>query len=451
MLNAKKYTDIRGNTAKLPKTNIFYGNGFSMYLFQIDLSELKQKILNGEYVLTTYTKHFLHLTNTVFDREMNRAVDFDLALYKIPEYWDEGVGNENDVELGVSNWQNRTTLNEWTSLIVTGETPYKTIHFNNGSEDLHTDITDYVNAILTGDYIDYGLCLCFPESYFYENKDIGESISFYTKNFDEFYQPYVETIFEDTITDNRDNFIAEQKNDLYLYVTKGTNYYDLDELPVVDILDGKYVPISGLTSLTTTKVKKGIYKVVFGISGFICDGKHFFYDRWSNLKINGENIPDIKQKFVPKSYFNDFDFNGTSNDDKYILQFSGIKINEKIIEGSVRKIKVNIRSIRNQKTDLLEEIYYRLHVKEGRTDVVVIDWSKMDKTNTNSVILDTAFLLPREYYLEIKAVINGTEIFYPSDIKFEIVSNNLTINNADETFVIVEESGFDYTFSFTLS
>jgi hypothetical protein len=97
MLNAKKYTDIRGNTAKLPKTNIFYGNGFSMYLFQIDLSELKQKILNGEYILTTYTKHFLHLTNTVFDREMNRAVDFDLALYKIPEYWDEGVGNENDV------------------------------------------------------------------------------------------------------------------------------------------------------------------------------------------------------------------------------------------------------------------------------------------------------------------------------------------------------------------
>ena len=82
---------------------------------------------------------------------------------------------------------------------------------------------------------------------------------------------------------------------------------------------------------------------------------------------------------------------------------------------------------------------------------MVIDWSKMDKTNTNSVILDTAFLLPREYYLEIKAVINGTEIFYPSDIKFEIVSDNLIINNADETFVIVEESGFDYTFSFTLS
>ena len=70
MLNSKKYIDTRVNTAKLPKTNIYYGNGFSMFLFQVDLSVLKQKIINGEYVLTTNTKHFLHLTNTVFNREM---------------------------------------------------------------------------------------------------------------------------------------------------------------------------------------------------------------------------------------------------------------------------------------------------------------------------------------------------------------------------------------------
>lgn len=451
MLNKVTYIDSRQNTSKNPKTNIYYGKGFSKFLFQFDLSALKQKLADGEYVLTTNTKHYLHLTNTVFNRDMKRAVDFDLGLYRITEYWDEGVGHsttDNDA-LRASNSQNRTTLNEWAEDAIDMSQPYKIIHFETGAEDLHTDITDYVNAVLTDEIIDYGLCLCFPEEYLEQHYDVGESVSFYSKYFNEYYQPYIETIFDDIITDNRDHFIAEQRNSLYLYVTKGTDYHDLDETPIVDILDSKHTPISGLTGITTIKVRKGIYKAEFGVTGFICDGKRFFYDNWSNLKINGEKIPDVKQKFIPKSYFSDFDFAGTGNDEKYTLQFSGIKKNEKIIKGGVKKLKATLRTLNSPKTDLLEDMYCRLYVKEGKTDVVVKDWYMMDKTNVNSTMIDTGYLLPREYYIGIKAIINGTEIYYPNDINFEVVSDITEVNNADVSFV-VEEQGFTYTFSLTL-
>jgi hypothetical protein len=438
------------NTAKNPKTNIFYGRGFSKFIFEIDISDLKQKLESGEYVLTTTTKHYLHLKNTVFDREFNRATNFDLNLYLITEPWDEGIGSDYyGDETRASNWVNRTTLEEWAVPGIDYEDFYKTIHFETGAEDIYTDITDYVNQLLTDEGQYYGLCLCFPEEYLDINTNIPESVSFYTKYFNEYFQPYVETIFDDVITDNRDNFIAEKRNSLYLYVTKGDNYFDLDEDPIVDILDSRYAQISGLTGLSTMKIRKGIYKVSFGISGQICDGKRFFYGNWKNIKIDGETIDNVRKKFIPKPFINDFDFNNIDND-SYIIQFAGIKQNEQIIRGNKLKLIAIARSIKTKKTILLDEIYCRMFVKEGKTEIVVFDWQQMDKTNENAIFIDTSFLLPCEYFIEIKAVVNGNEYYQTEKIKFEIINDIKTNINADNS-VIIDILGFDYTFDIKLS
>jgi hypothetical protein len=63
-----------------------------------------------------------------------------------------------------------------------------------------------------------------------------------------------------------------------------------------------------------------------------------------------------------------------------------------------------------------------MFIKEGRTDVIVHDWTQLDVTNENSFMIDTSIYVPREYYIEIKANINGEEIFYEEYIKFEIIS-----------------------------
>jgi hypothetical protein len=46
----------------------------------------------------------------------------------------------------------------------------------------------------------------------------------------------------------------------------------------------------------------------------------------------------------------------------------------------------------------------------------------MDKTNENSFMLDTNYLIPREYVMEIKGNSHGEDIFYNESIKFEIIS-----------------------------
>ena len=149
-----------------------------------------------------------------------------------------------------------------------------------------------------------------------------------------------------------------------------------------------------------------------------------FYDRWCNIIINGRDLDCVTQKCIPKQ-FNDFFQIGPNQTsvDKFAVQFYGVSLNEKIKRGSTRKIVVTFRSIDNPpKSVLMDDVYYRVYVKEGRTQVNVWEWTKLDKTNENSFMLDTSYMIPREYWVELRTMINGEDVFYKDEIKFEIVS-----------------------------
>jgi len=435
------------NTAKNPTTEIFYGSGFSKFIFKVDFSELKNKIDLGEYVINSDTKHTLHLTNTIFGDETflgakrgsgrQRTNSFDVIVFKISEFWDEGLGfdyedggydfttgNETFDERP-SNWFNRTTLNSWTTEGVYANTPtiVTTMHFDNGNEDLDVDITQYVNGILVSGNTNHGLGLSFAVLYQDVTAEIDQSVAFFTKYTQTFFEPYVETYFNDRINDDRLNFIEKTIQNLYLYVTKGTNFYDLGNIPRVDILDSNNVVISGLSNLVPIKVKKGVYKVSFGLNGVLCDGKRFFYDKWKLLSLDGISIADARQKFIPKPYTSLYTVGENQTElERYAIQYSGIKLNEKIIKGEKRKIVVKFRSINQPKTELFDEVYYRMFIKEGRTNVIVHDWTQLDVTNENSFTLFTENYIPREYWIELKGKTHTEEIFYDDYIKFEIVS-----------------------------
>ena len=434
------------NTAKNPTTEIFYGSGFSKFLFKVDFSDLETKIENGDFVITTGTTHTLHLTNTIFGDETflgakrgnarQRTNSFDLILFSIPEFWDEGLGFDYedggyDFTTGnitfderPSNWFNRTTINEWTVEGVYSDSPtiLQTIHFDNGNEDINVDITSYVNGVLTGT-TNHGLGLAFALLYQDLDAEIDQSVAFFTKYTQTFFEPYVESFFDDRIHDDRNNFIEKVNQNLYLYITKGTNFYDLDENPTVDILDSTNTEIVGLTGLTTTKVRKGVYKVIFGLDGVICDGKRFYFDKWRNLNIDGVSLSDVTQRFVPKPYTSLYSIGENPKElERYVIQFFGIKQNEKIIRGENRKVVITFKSINISKPVLFDEVYYRMYIKEGRTNVIVHDWTQIDTTNENSFTLDTSIYIPREYFIEIKGKTHSEEIFYENEIKFEIVS-----------------------------
>lgn len=439
--------DLYVNTSKNPSTEIFYGSGFSKFIFKIDLTDLQNKVDNGDFIITTGTTHTLHLTNCIFGNETfkgahrgtgrERATSFDLILFKIEENWDEGVGFDyeeggNEVSTGnnafvqrPSNWFSKTTNELWDveGIYSTGATIVQTIHFDNGDENIDVDITDYINDILDGTENNYGLGLAFAIDFQDISTDIEKSVSFFTKYTQTFFEPYVESFFDDRILDNRYNFIEKTTQNLYLFVSKNGNYINLDELPLVDILDATNTPINGLTSLTTEHVRKGVYKVSFGFDGSLCDGKRFFYDNWTNLILDGVNLSDVKQKFIPKKLSSSIIMgeNNTSFE-RFKVQFYGIQQNEKIIRGDVRKVVVNFRSIDNPINTVLPESYYRIFIKEGRTNVIVHDWTLMDVTNENFFMMDTTNYIPREYFLEIKGKHNNEEIHYNEYIKFEILS-----------------------------
>ena len=444
--------DSQVNTAKNPTTEIFYGSAFSKFLFKIDFTDLKNKVNSGELVVDSNTRHTLHLTNTIFGDEglkgenrttgRDRTSSFDLIVFSLGQYWDEGLGFDYEdssydfvngnrtFDERPSNWFYRTTLNQWpiagvfhdTPTIISGYTGNK-IHMDNGNENVDFDITGYVNGIISGD-TNHGLGLSFAVVYQYLTPDRDQSVAFFTKYTQTFFEPYVDSHFEDTIMDNRNDFVEKIEQNLYLYVTKGTNFYNLDSNPTVDILNSDGAVITGLSGLTTTLIRKGIYKVTFTITTPECDGKKFFTDHWKGVILDGNTISGgIRQKFIPKPYTAGFTIGENQTElQRYAIQFFGIKQNEKIIRGEIRKVVVTFKSIDIPKTVLLDEVYYRIYIEEGKTQVIVHDWTLLDKTNENSFQLDSSYLIPRQYFLQIKGKTHTEEIHYKESINFEIVS-----------------------------
>jgi hypothetical protein len=444
--------DSQANTAKNPATEIFYGSSFSKFLFKVDFTDLKNKVNNDELVVDSNTRHTLHLTNTIFGDEgqkglnrttgRDRTSSFDLILFKLDQFWDEGLGfdyadsgydfvsGNRTFDERPSNWYYRTTLNTWTTAgvfhdsptVISGYTGNK-IHMDNGGENIDFDITNYVNGIITGN-TNHGLGLSFAVVYQYLTPDRDQSVAFFTKYTQTFFEPYVDTHFEDTIMDNRNNFVEKIEQNLYLYVTKGTNFYNLDSTPTVDILDSDGTVITGLSGLTTTLIRKGIYKVTFTITTPECDGKKFFTDHWKSVILDGNTISGgVRQKFIPKPYTAGFTIGENQTElQRYAIQFFGIKQNEKIISGEIRKVVITFKSIDVPKTVLLDEVYYRIYIEEGTTQVIVHDWTLLDKTNENSFQLDSSYLIPRQYFLQIKGKTHTEEIYYKESINFEIVS-----------------------------
>ena len=462
----KNNTIIKGsttNTAKNPTTEIYYGNGtLSKFIFKVDFTDLISKLNNGELTLTDVgissdkVTHTLHLTNCIFGDEgfkgqgrstgRQRATSFDLILFEITEEWDEGIGFDyvnvpsdtlnGDIvfDQNPSNWYSRTTLDSWSTSGIYAENPtiIGTIHFDNGNENIDFDLTTYINQKLRNEVLNFGtklsqvkgFGLAFSVSYQDLTPEYDKSVSFFTKYTQTFFEPYVETFINDRINDNRTNFAAGVYNELYLYVTKGSNFYNLNTMPIVNILDSNGDVISGLDNQQlVSRVKKGVYKVILGIDGGLCDGKRFFYDQWTNLSIDGVEIADIKQKFVPKPFTSQYTIGENQTElQRYKIQYFGIKQGEKIKRGELRKVVVTIKSIDVQKSNLFDEVYFRMFIKEGTVNVNVHDWTLLDKTNENSFHFDTSIYVPREYFIEIKAKTHTEEIFYNEHIKFEIVS-----------------------------
>lgn len=432
------------NTANNPVSQLMFGEASSRFLFFTEFAELQGKIDADELDLNK-TTHKLFIKNTSnFDVSqimtqnsvtydgMNRAYSVDIELHAIPEYWDAGVGldfvdsiyNNPDERVfvnGASNWTDRTNTNEWAypGAISSGSTAIATVHLDNGGEDVVMDVTEAVNAILSGTSVNYGFLLKFSN-----NIEISDNptsyIGLFTKHTQTYFEPYIETTQNISIYDDRRNFYANHENSLYLYAVIGGQLRDLDELPVFSVEN------TNLTGIIAERIAKGIYLVQLTAEQCNLNAYVQYYDIWSNIIYNGVTLANIELDFVVMPYGGYYKI-GTLNTETelYGISLSGIKVDERIVNGEVKTARVNIRKP-NTPHFVNEpfELYYTLYVKQGPNRVTVIDWEKLDFLFSGfEFSLDTSWLIPQQYFIDIKVITNDEVRIFNEEVKFNIIND----------------------------
>lgn len=464
--------------------NLISPIGFSRFIFDLNLTDLESKLNNGEistgcsYNLT----HTLRMTNTSsFDEELlndkwsngrRRATSFDLVLFRIPKVsgstgdsqsWDEGVGYDyyagkaqgssntvsvkNAVETDKSfsdrpsNWFERTTINDWsqpglydntnsltgnTGLNYSGLTIVDTQHFEFGNEDVEFDMTDEINNILTGattGVTGWGVAFV-PQIENISGLTENYSVGFFSRHTQTFYEPFLETSFNDLIEDDRNTFYEKRNNKLYLYSFRFGNPQSFDTNPTVDILDSNGDTVDGFTDLTTCQIQKGVYEV--NISGLTASTVPcIFYDRWKGITIDGTSLNNTENQFVIHPLSDLYQIGDNSNDPSiYGFDFYGIKQDEKILNTDIRKVNVILKKAYTAKEVLTHvDSYYRIYVKEGTTEVQVQDWTPINRTNSGYYFMfDTRDKIPNEYFVDIKVITDREVNTYKRELKFQIVN-----------------------------
>lgn len=476
------------NVGRNPVMDLFFGysqntaapDGFSRFIFNLDLSQLIEKIETG--VITTgctnNMTHTLNMTNTIrFDKDLlntynsderRRASSFDLILFRIPltsgdtgteQLWDEGVGYDyyntkktintptgfliydqplidNNYSDRPSNWYNATILNPWsengmysnTNTALTSNFSALTIvdiqHFDQGDEDINFDMTAEINGILDGTITGvtgWGIAY-YPAIENITGLTSNYSVSFFNRHTQTFYEPYLLTTYDDLIEDDRNLFVENVENKLYLYAYIDGDLTSLDTTPIVNILDSNGDIVEN--GLTTCERTKGVYEVVIPpMTGFRTPCQ--FTDIWTNIIYDGEPLNDIENEFVLRPYKNRLIIGTTSREPEIFgFDFYGIKQDEKILNTDIRKVGVVIKKAYST-NQLLQNInaFYRIYVREGTTEVQVQDWTKINRSpNEYYFIFDTRDKIPNEYYVDIKVNTSGEKDTYKRTIKFLIVN-----------------------------
>ncbi|MCD8206604.1 MAG: hypothetical protein LUD72_01560 [Bacteroidales bacterium] len=457
------FRDSPMNTGINPVLELNYGKNLSRMLVYIDHSKVKSLVEDKTYPDISKLKHVLKLRNTASittehinrpcfrteeDNGRMRAQSFDLIFFHLPYDWDAGRGFEyredlfptvqRGISLHGSNWYQYKDYHKWdyegvySTEKLSRELDFATSkegnrsqiifgyqHFDAGNEDIELDITCTFNKFITGELENRGFGIAF--SPMYEEKELPKTqyVGFFSQHTHSFFEPYVETTYDETIEDDRTNFYLDKDNKLYFYSMVGGNYTNLDEVPACTV-DGEEKEVRQVT--------KGIYCVDVRLGSDIYEPDTMVYDNWSGLKYNGRELPDVRLQTVTKNsgyYFNFGLPNGLENKTGFIPSVYGINYDERIKQGETRKVNIDCR-IPYTGNQLLsvEGLEYRVYVVEAERQYDVIAWSGVERGyNENWFVVDTSEMLPFRYFVDIRVKDNLELKYYYKVLQFDVVSD----------------------------
>lgn len=472
------------NTGLNPIQELVYGRDtiVSRALIYFDHTKVKKLIDDGIMIDKTKMRHTLHITNagsidmtqlhhcetsSINENKKIRAVSFDLIFFLIPKPWDRGKGfNYSKTYLNFGyysptpidpkrlvsedgcNWfQRQNGLNWDEEGIYTNDTLSKEYdkwaageesiiigrqHFDYGNENINFDITDVFNKFLDGELDNYGIGIAFSPLLEASDSEYENYIGLLSDKTNTFFEPFVETRYDDIVSDDRSNFVLNKKNRLYLYCTIGEHLEDLDKLPTVTIINSDDEVIKAkdgtlMQDIEATKFAKGIYYIDVLLSKSDFEVDTMLYDTWDGIVYQGVDLDAVELDFTLKDTPNYFNIGNSMEADNitYNPSISGIKEKEQIKRGDIRKLIVNGRPSYSYNTyELIDGMDIRLYVKDGTREIDVIEWDRVNKSFTNNFyVIDTNILIPQRYYVDVRIKYGMNSIIHHDVLSFDIVDD----------------------------
>ena len=365
-----------------------------------------------------------------------------------PQLWDEGVGydyydvkdpieSDRNYSNRPSNWYQTTTIGKWGqpgiyNNLNLGSYPFSALtivdvqHFQFGDENIEFDMTNEINTLLNGgipNHVGWGIAYL-PQVELLTGTEGSYSVGFFTRHTQTFYEPFLETTYDDLIQDDRNYFTLGKTNKLYLYVFEDGSFMNLDQNPLVTISDSSGNPIQGLINLPSCRRTQGVYEITIPpLMGY--KTPCIFNDTWSNIFLNGIPLSNVINDFTIYPTKKSIQI-GTSvnNPQQFGFDYYGILQNEKILNSDLRKVGVIIKEAYTT-NKLLPNVdaSYRVYVREGQTEVIVQDWTKLNRTpNEYYFMFDTRDKIPNEYFIDIQVKSTGQINTYKKQIQFQIVN-----------------------------
>lgn len=440
------------NASRNPIIELSYGGNetnsgltkISRYIFKPNLSELLSKISDKDIMFSNIISHKVKFKNVIQPSQAKdlvggkyldakRGSGQSVIIYPLTQDFNEGTGFDilydtktvltEDLNASTANWyysKNNVLWNQPGTF--SGLTPSNIIDSNYleiGNEDLDFDITNYVNNILFSGGTNNGLGVCYS-SITETTTDINRNvITFFSKYTQSYYEPYLETTFNQTINDDRSLFYLDNLNELYLYSNQSITSVDY-----VEIFDDDLNLVQTIPSTDIVQVNKNTYKINLTLYSSDYPDYVNFIDRWTYSVFPIQYSEDQTFTLYTKDRFS----KSNNNSQSFHFTFSGIKDGEKITNTSSYKY-IQINTKRMYHSEIIDEqgidgIKYRLYTQQGdKTQLEVIPWTNVNKTYyDNHVKIDPSWLIPSTYYLEVK-IISERGIEYTSQrVKFQIVS-----------------------------
>ena len=305
-------------------------------------------------------------------------------------------------------------------------------HFDVGNENLNIDITDVFNKFLEGELENYGIGIAFSPFLESLDSEYENYIGFLTDKTNTFFEPFVETRYEDMVSDDRSNFVLGKRNRLYLYCTIGDHLEDLSLNPTVTIRngDGEIIRDSvgrEMTWIMSKRQSKGIYYIDVKLSRSDFEPDTMLYDTWTNIQYQGTALEDVELDFVVKQSANYFNIGNSisTTDVTFNPVIYGIKEKEQIKRGDIRKLVIQAKpSYTNNTAQLLDTMDFRLYVKDGTREIDVIEWDTVNKAFLeNYYMVDTNILIPQRYFVDIRIKYGMNSIIHHDVLSFDIVDD----------------------------